>query len=876
MTDPSSRAARIAELFHEGVTLDRERQKSWLATLPDDPDLIEELHNLFTADQASDLLLDRSLDDSIHVLLTSDPLDLADREFGPYRIVSLLGEGGMGAVYLAERSNPDSRAAVKVLRDAWLSPARRARFSDEERLLARLNHPGIARFLDADVLADGTPWFAMEYVEGGLPITSYAGAGSLSLADRLRLIIAAAAAAHHAHQRAIIHRDLKPSNILVDRHGSLKLVDFGIAKQIEASWEREDGTVTGLRLMTPAYAAPEQRSGDPAGAFTDVYALGAVLYQLLTGTAPYGHLGGTDPAGQALATGLPVERPSIRHRASGASAPSLGNVSRSEWADLDVAVMKALHPDPDRRYGSAEAFAEDLESLLKGRPIAARPDDLPYRTAKFVRRNRRAVAAAAVTTLAAVILTIWYTVNLAAARREAVAAGSRAERIQQFTLELFSGGNELLGPADSLRVVTLLDRGRQEAALLNEEPAVQADMYATLGDIYLKLGQLDHADSMLSLALTGREALLPAGDPDRHASMLAMARLRIEQADHDAAATIARSVISEGTPGSITVAHAHLIVGASLQAAGGYDESIRELERAVTLLELSGAGPRDMAMALNELSNSHFYAGDFAAADSLSRRSLVITEREHGSDHPLVADDLINLGAVQFELGKYLDAETLYRRALVITTGWYGADHPRTASNLTMLARALIRQERLPEADSILATAVAVQERVYGPVHPRVASALNEQGTVAVTRKEFRKAESLYGRMRSIYLDILGPEHYLVGIAESNLAGVALNEGNYPRAEREFRNVVALFTRTLSADHLNTGIAQIKLGRALVSQRKWRDAEPVLLAGYATVSSQTDPGVSWLVSAREDLVATYEALGRPEEAKKYGAPSTLH
>lgn len=282
----SARWQRIQEVFHDAAGLPRPEQPSFLRkACGNDHEMIAEVNAMLDQDVAPDSLLDRNLAQLAHEILNAS-MPLAAKEFGPYRITKLLGEGGMGVVYLAEREDLGTQVAIKVLRDAWLSPSRRERFVSEQRTLAQLNHPSIARLYDAATMDNGTPYFVMEYVEG-VPLTQYCRDKRCSIEERLRLFQSVCEAVQHAHGNAVIHRDLKPSNILVKNDGTIRLLDFGIAKQLESMDLRVDQTMTGLRLMTPAYAAPEQVRGGRIGISTDVYSLGIILYELLSGELPF-------------------------------------------------------------------------------------------------------------------------------------------------------------------------------------------------------------------------------------------------------------------------------------------------------------------------------------------------------------------------------------------------------------------------------------------------------------------------------------------------------------------------------------------------------------------------------------------------------------
>src|ERR1700730_1423709 len=388
---------RIQKLFHDAADVPQGEQRVFLeAACGDDEELVVEVLNMLDQDANGHSLLDRNIADiAQETLANAIPASLILKEFGPYRIMKLLGEGGMGVVYLAERRDLGTEVAIKVLRDAWLSPARRERFASEQRTLAQLNHPLIARLYDADTLDDGTPWFVMEYVDG-VPLTQYCREHECSVEERLHLFRSVCEAVQHAHANAVIHRDLKPSNILVKSDGSIRLLDFGIAKQLESLDLQVDQTMTGLRMMTPAYASPEQIRGDRVGISTDVYSLGVILYELLTGQLPF-DLSGLTPAEAAsiIAEHEPGKPSAAVRRTTDSDANSHAlSWRKTSWADLDVPCLNAMHKDPRRRYQSVEALIRDIDHYLNGEPLEARPDTLRYRTAQVVRRHRRAVAAA--------------------------------------------------------------------------------------------------------------------------------------------------------------------------------------------------------------------------------------------------------------------------------------------------------------------------------------------------------------------------------------------------------------------------------------------------------------------------------------------------
>jgi eukaryotic-like serine/threonine-protein kinase len=874
----STRWERIQSLFHDVADLPEPEQRTFLKTAcGDDEELAAEVLALVEEDARGSSLLDRDLAHVAHDVLDGEvPLSLPFKEFGPYRIKAALGEGGMGVVYLAERTDLGSLVAIKILRDAWLSPARRERFASEQRTLAQLNHPSIARLYDADTLDDGTPWFVMEYVEG-VPLTEYCSEHACSIEKRLQLFRAVCEAVQYAHQHAVIHRDLKPSNILVKPDGTVRLLDFGIAKQLEsleAPLSKTNQTMTGLRLMTPAYAAPEQIRGDGIGIHTDVYSLGVILYELLAGKLPFDLSKLTPGEAETMIVGQDPEKPSaVAKEMAEQAGTNLPSASKTAWADLDVLCLTAMHKDVQRRYRSVEALIRDVDHYLKGEPLEARPDSVRYRLGKFVRRNRRPVSAAALVLTIIVGLVVFFTVRLARARNAALEEAARTQRIQRFMMNLFQGGDESVGPGDSMRVVTLLDRGVQEAQSLNGDPKVQAELYQTLGTIYDQLGKFDPADSLLHSALVQRKALFGQDSTEVAESLVALGQLRSDQAQYDEAEQFSRQGLEMNQwhlpPTHPRVGRAMYSLGEVLVNEGKYDQGIQVLDEAVRIQSAPGGVAADLAETLTELANAQFYAGHLELSNSLNLRVVAMDRQLYGDRHPNVAEDLINLGAIQTEWGHYSETERYYRQALEIIRNFYGKDHPETASAMTILGRCLNAQGRFNEAADMLREALGIQERVYGKVHPRVASALGELGKVALQQGKLDEAEADFQRQAEIYREVYKGKHFYIGSALANLGGVYMERKQYARAEQSFREALQIYAQTLPADHLNVAIARIKLGRALIPQHRFADAEAESSTAYGILMKKTSPPANWLENARKDLVTEYSALHQPEKAAKF-------
>jgi serine/threonine-protein kinase len=875
-----SKWLEMQEIFARAVDLPRAQQRPAVEALcADDPTMAEEVLELLEEDARANPLLDGKLGDTARTLLADEALpSFLQRQIGPYRFLSLLGEGGMGVVYLAERTDIGGKVAIKLLRDAWLSPMRRERFRIEQLTLARLNHPSIARIYDSNTLDDGTPWFVMEYAEG-LPLTEYwqRDADNRSIRDCLQLFHRVCEAVQYAHSHAIIHRDLKPSNILVAPGGSVKLLDFGIAKQLD--FEERDiarqssrHTVTGLRMMTPAYAAPEQMAGDAVGVYTDVYALGVLLYELLTGQLPHAAnpLRVSAP-GDSSATGhRPPEKPSQLIRRE---HPALRNqLTRSEWADLDVLTLKAIEHDPNRRYRSAGALIHDLDAFLSGRPLDAQPNKLSYTVGKFVRRNRRVLSGIAATLLLVAATIVVYTVRLERARNAAVQEATRTRRIQQFTESLFDGGDKSAGPAQDLKAADLLERGRQEAASLSADPEMQSDMQATLGGIYEKLGKLDMAEPLLVSALDGRRKALGSENRKVAGSLVALGLLRSDQGKLDDAENLIRQavemdrrVVPARDP---DLAKAMVALGAVLEVHGKYDEARPVLEEALKLQPQNADATAASAENLTELANVEFYQSRYDRAESLNQQALAIDRRLFGERHPAVAQQLNNLGAIAMNRGNYAASEADYREALSITEAWYGADHPETAANLTALAQPITSQGRLAEAQSLVERALAIQKRVEGPVNSTVATTANQLGLIAFRREQYAAAKGYFTQAMESWRKIYGPQHPFLAIGYSNLGSICLAQNDFPCAEKNYAEAVRRLDQ-VSKDSFNAAVAHLKLGRTYLREGNFAAAEPQDLIAYGYLSKQVNASNNYLISVRKDLASIYDSLHQPAKAARF-------
>ncbi len=534
--------------------------------------------------------------------------------------------------------------------------------------------------------------------------------------------------------------------------------------------------------------------------------------------------------------------------------------------------LTAMHADPARRYRSVDALLRDLDHFLAREPLDARPDTLAYRATTFVRRNRRSVTAASAVLLSAVVLVTFYTVRLAQARDRALRESVRAQRIQRFTTRLFEGGDDGAGPAESLRVVSLLASGAAEARTLDLEPEVQADLYGTLGGIYRQLGDFARADSLLGMGLAQWRRIAGQGSVEAGRAAVALGDLRTDQARYDDAETLLRagiSALSRSRDQALALADARTALGRSLTERGEHERAIAELDSVVGTLRARPEETTELLDAMGELASAHFYAGNYDVADSLNRQVLAMTRRLFGDKHPRVAEDLMNLGATEQERGNYAQAEAYFRDALARTITFYGEDHYRTAGDLVYLGRALLLQNRYPEAKAAFERSLAIRERVFGPMHPNVANTLNELGSLAIRENRYDDAEVAFRRVLDIYTKAYPGRNYRTGVASGNLADTYLYRKDYRRAEPLYRDALATYIATQGPEHLNTGIGYIKLGRCLLRSGRFREAVPETERGYAIVAKVAAPEISFLQAARLDLSIAFDSLGDAATARRY-------
>ena len=864
-TIPTARFHGVDTVFDVAVDLPASEQAAYIDRVCGDDerlrrDVLEMLHAYQHADSFLELPAARI---AAPFLEASAALagPVPDR-IGPFRVVRELGRGGMGRVFLAERDDGqfEQRVAIKVIQAG--APGVVRRFVEERRILALLEHPGIARLLDGGITSTGLPYFAMEVVEGE-PIDRYCAGQDLSLDQRLELFVSVCDAVTYAHQHLVIHRDLKPSNILVTPSGQVKLLDFGIATLLRDDPSADDATQTEFKAMTPEFAAPEQILGESISTATDVYALGVLLYMLVSGERPYDVRGKSPTEVARIVCVDDPPKPSTR-------LPS--SLGRRVRGDLDVIVTTALEKEASRRYQSPATLAEDLKRFREGRAILARPASAGYRLGKFVGRHRAAVAAAALLVL-----------GLAgAASRERVLRNRaemhaiRAAAVERFLVRVFDVADpdswqEREGGSITAR--ELLDRGASRIdSTLAGQPEVQAQLHEVLGRVYTNLGLYDKAIPMLRRSLDHRLAASGSADTSVAAAMDLLGVALVEVDKYDEAEPLLRRALGlqRRLLGDRHAATAETIdhLATLLEQRGKYDAAEPLYREALSVhRSLTGDSSMEVANSLNNLGLLLYRKSAAAEAAPLYRQSLGIKLRRVGENHPTTAATMQNLAQTLQALGHYDEAETYQRRALAIKRTALGDAHPSVTISLNNLANLVGRQlGRLDEAETLARQALALDRRIFGPTHSYVAASLLNLGVILRLKGEFREAEPVLREALGIQRTLFGDRDARVALALGAIAQVRFYSGDGAGGIALMRESLAIYREALGDAHLSTIITTGNLAVMLAEYGDPVEAESLARASLSRLDPGNGAHAAQLVSSRLALGKALLARHRPDEA----------
>ncbi|HEV7503696.1 MAG TPA: serine/threonine-protein kinase [Thermoanaerobaculia bacterium] len=794
---------RIKEVFSTALAVPPAMREAWLAeTLPADPLLADEVRELVAVFEEGGAVFEVKTLATVPDVPGELATAVAGLRIGPYRILSELGRGGMGAVYLAVRADQayEQRVAIKLVKRGMDTDDIVRRFVHERKILAALVHPNIARLIDGGSTIDGRPFFVMEYIEGR-PITVFAQDKKLSVEDRLRLFVKVCSAVQFAHQNLIVHRDIKPGNLLVDRDGEPKLLDFGIAKLIAppAFGNLSELTHAHRQPMTPDYASPEQLAGEPVTTATDIYGLGILLYELLVGQNPVG-------VAKLLGPGRAERLPSQAVRGLDGDRRR----SRRLQGDLDTIVGKALEPEPQRRYATAAALAEDIERHLEQRPVKARPPTFGYRLGRTLVRQKLASALVlSVAIFAGIAGYEWNARAHEAARAEAQRLQAeeqrrKAQAFSGFLKGLFRSADPEHNRGEDIKIRQILDEGAKQ--LLNPgehsplwapmpagevplDPSTRASLLNDIAEIYADLGSYKEAENLLNNARAMRAGRTGRDDKlGEAASLTLLGHLALNQGDFSKCLPYYRQAIAikeeQLGPADPALAEDLNGLGNALTENGDLKGAAESLSRAKFLSHRAGnSGLKELAVSLNNLAILSERQQRFGEAQEGYQAALNIDRTLLGADHPETLGLERNLGSILLRQKEYARAGDLYQEVLRAQERVLGTNHRDLILTLSSLGAAQNGQNRYPAAADSLRRALALHQSLGLPSDVEEAYALNIYAGVLRAQGDLAAAEAHYERSRQLYLQLEGDNRTSVASVLRGLSQVKLQRGDLPAAE---------------------------------------------------------------------------------------------
>jgi serine/threonine protein kinase/tetratricopeptide (TPR) repeat protein len=853
------RYRQVKEVFAAAVGHGPDSRAEFLArACAGDAGLRAEVESLLEHDEAAEGFIEESAFDVATRLMAdggSGPLE--GRRVGPYKILREVGRGGMGVVYLAERDDERfrQRVAIKVVKRGLDTDDILHRFRHERQILASLDHPNIARLFDGGETEDGRPYFVMEYVEG-VPLMQYCDEQDLSTEARLKLFRTVCSAVQHAHQNLVVHRDLKPSNILVARGGEPKLLDFGVAKLLNPEQAGGMTETQWGRAMTPEYASPEQVSGGHVTTATDVYSLGVILYELLTGVRPY-ELKGL--SGAELSRAICGSEPSKPSRAAASHQseadeerwPAFARLLRrgarpapSLRGDVDNIVLKALRKDPAERYGSAGQFSEDIGRHLAGLPVHARPATLRYRASKFVARNLVAVGAACLVfavVVAGLVLALWQAENARRQRDAAQRERVKAERVSAFlsTALSYSDPSAAGASGNNRRDATinqmLDDMAPQIESELPNQPEVRASLESTIGSAYLAQTRMAEAEHYLNSALDTQLRLYGEGSAETGRTILALGNMLNVKGDFDAAAVTARRAIA---------------IFRSLRREGTSDAD------------------KQLAEALLLYGDVMWTKGDYAASESAYTECLSLASLPQVNDQDFAASARAGLGFVRYAQGQLAESATLLRE---VVAAYHASPRARwrLGAVLNFLGQVLTHQGKYDEALAVLDEGEAVSREQWGENSFDFSRSLLLRAYALCYKGDYADA----GRTLSREEELVARNFPDDKVTEANVydvRGMILTRtGRAREGEAAARRATELYQGVLVRGANGITLSRMHWAESLTAQRRYAEAEKLLLDAYGDANEVQGAGHLRTRQAALELVRLYEVWGKPDLAAQY-------
>ena len=867
----------MISIMDRALDLDPEERVSYINEVcKENPSLKEEVLQYLSAADASLGLWDELIESSnvlVNEITSSEAVLDIDEVFpplqqaGPYRVIKLIARGGMGNVYLAERSDGqfERTVAIKILRHELSLKTHIKRFSAERNILSGLEHPKIARLYDGGVTADKRPYLVMEYVDG-VPITTYCKEKKCSLKEILDLFKQVCNGVEYAHRNLIVHRDLKPDNILVKQDGTVKILDFGIAKILdeELTSEKLVQTKENLHMLSIQYAAPEQVTLEKITTATDVYALGLLLYEMIIGRPPFDLKGkNLKEAEQVICFGIP-EKPS-KHISD-------LRLSKKVRGDLDAIILKALKKEPDQRYSGAAQMMDEINRYLADLPISVRSHNFLYRAKKFVRRRPLAVMAGVIGLMfiSGYLITLQlYTDRLETERNRAHLEAEKAETIADFVLMLFEANNPDVEEGEIPTVFELLERGVERAELLDDQPEISARMLDVIGQMYSKLGRFQDSEPLFRRVVSMRRTIHAEPHPDLAVSLDRLGDTLLRMDYFDEAEELLLEALEVAKASSNPVIESDILndLGLVHYGRGNFAEAEEFHRRAHELRkEFLGDTHYRVGVSLHNLALAIESQYRMDEAEELFTEALNIKRISLEDVHSSVTYTMAQLGRVYWETGNLEKAEELLTETLEINRRRLGPQHPRIAENLNDLAALYSTQKDYPMAEELFREALAIREDTQESTSLNIATSLANLATVLSFQNKFEEALPLSLRAVNIARERWGTNHINTAIFIHNLATFQLRLFMYEDAELNFREALEMLSRTLPDTHPVNAHPMMRLGELLTTTGRAAEAESYLRKVLdLRVQAESDPAD--IAQAQYYLGINQKELSRFEEAE---------
>ncbi|NOX66722.1 MAG: tetratricopeptide repeat protein [Chlorobi bacterium] len=831
----------LKSIFEKALELDKNKREGYFESLPENQRIyIKEVKSLITSYETTDDFLEiASTGNEIFSYDENQPNPLIGKHIGSYLIEGEVGFGGMGIVLIGKRDDKEfeQKVAIKILKQGLSTKYLVKRFETERQILANLQHPNIAKLFDGGTTDDGLPYLIMEFIDG-IPITEYCDKHKLNIKKRLKLFQSVCDAVQYAHQNLVIHRDIKPGNILVNKEGRPKLLDFGVAKLLG---DENNLTKTRMWHLTPEYASPEQILGENITTSSDIYSLGVLLYQLLTGCQPYKINNSSPFAISKIITEEKIAKPSEIKRTSESSGDletceeDAGKVSNLLKGDLDNIILKAMRKDTAQRYKSVQELSDDIDRHLKGLPVIARKDTIPYKLSKFVKRHKVGVSLFILTNIIIFlsIAAIVYQGEIAAEERDkARIENKKFIKVNSFLQQMLSS----VDPSEigrDVKVYDILEKAANDVETeLTDQPEIEASIRSTLGNTYVNLGEYDKGKPFLDKALTINENIF-GKESEQTAQSL-----------HD-------------------LALYYDWVGDYKIADSLYSRSIEIFRKVLN------KPTKRFADALNDYAITTMNVGHYEKADKLYNEAIDIALSLYGEKNRNTAVFMNNLALNSLDAGDLDEAEKYFKRSLAIIIELLGENRPEVGSNYNNLAYLYMVKNEYELAEEYLQKSYQLKVALKGEDHSDVGLALNNLGVINIRMGNYVQAEKYLSKAIEQYRKSLDATHPLVALSQYWLGKTFLETERFDKAEDVLRKSLKTRIKRLPKENIDVWRSKTELGICLFKNEKYKEAETMLLPTleyYKTNFSEDNEQITRLY---DHTIQLYKTTGDKRKAENY-------